>query len=154
MRDFNDDDKKKKSRRIQLGENPANLPAEQLTRLAEAVKASLHDGNLPCGTAFKIARETGVPRVAVGAITDQLGLRVSNCQIGCFKVDKIINHEVRHVEEDEAIASKLENLKMSDELTCVNVHKLAADLKLPPMAVADVANRRQMKIRQCQLGCF
>jgi hypothetical protein len=153
MRDFNDADRKKKKARVQIPENPSNLSEEKLSRLADGVKASLRDGNLPCGAAFKIAAEMDVPRIAVGAMTDKLGVRVSNCQIGCFKVDKNI-HEVRHLEEDDSIASMLETLGNSGQLTCVNVHALAAELRMTPMAVADVASRRDMRIRQCQLGCF
>jgi hypothetical protein len=45
-------------------------------------------------------------------------------------------------------------MRDANELTCVNVHKLATDLKMAPLTVANVASRRDMRIRQCQLGCF
>ena len=154
MRDFGESDKKKKSRRIQVPENPANLSSEMLAKLEDMVKASLHDGNLPCGIAFKIATTAGDPRNAVGERTDKLGIRVSNCQIGCFKVDKIIHTEAGDRAIDESILARLENLRDENELTCANVHGLARELKLTPMAVADVANARGMKIHNCQLGCF
>lgn len=154
MRDFNDADRKKKKARIQIQDNPANLSQEALARLEETVKNSLQEGNLPCGSAFRIARETGVPKIAVGAMTDRLGVRVTNCQIGCFKVDKIIHRDVTHLEADNAVAARLEALAGTDQLTCVNVHELARELNLSPMAVADVANRRDMRVHRCQLGCF
>ncbi len=154
MREFGDADKKKKSGRISMPENPANLSGEQLSRLADAVKNSLKEGYLPCGAAFKIARDEAVPRIAVGAMTDKLGVRVSNCQIGCFKVDKIVHRGEAEKSVNESVLSRLERLKAEDALTCANVHGLARELKMTPMAVADVANARDMKVRQCQLGCF
>jgi len=154
MREFGEADKKKKSGRISMPENPANLSSEQLARLADVVKSSLKEGYLPCGAAFKIARDEGVPRIAVGAMTDKLGVRVSNCQIGCFKVDKIMHHGEADKSVNEIVLSRLEGLRAEDALTCVSVHGLAQELKMTPMAVADVANARDMKVRQCQLGCF
>jgi len=154
MRNFGEADKKKKSTRIKIAENPAGLSQDKLSQLADSVKASLKEGNLPCGTAFKIAQEAGVPKIAVGEITDRLGIRVSNCQIGCFKVDKIIHDEAGDRKVDESVLAKLEALQRNEALTCTSVHELAQQLKMTPMAVADVANGRNMKIRQCQLGCF
>jgi len=154
MRDFGEADKKKKSARIKIPENPAGLSAEALAELADKVKASLKEGNLQCGTAWKIARESEVPRIAVGEITDRLGIRVSNCQIGCFKVDKIINEADADKKVDEAVLSRIETLNSKGELTCTSVHELALEMKMTPMAVANVANARSLRIRQCQLGCF
>ena len=154
MRDFNDADKKKKQTRIKIPDNPAGLTGEMHARLTNEVRGSLREDNLPCNVAFKIARDAGVPRIAVGEIADRLGIRVTNCQIGCFKVDKIIYEESTDKKIDEDILSKLEALKKNDELTCANVFELSGRLKLPPMAVANVANARNLKVRQCQLGCF
>ena len=154
MRTFGEADKKKKQTRIKMPENPAGLSQEAQAQLADAVKSSLKDGHLPCGTAFKIARDAGVPKIAVGEMTDRLGIRVSNCQIGCFKVDKIIHDGESGKEVDDNILARLEALRSADQLTCVNVHGLAQELKLTPMAVANVANARNMKVHQCQLGCF
>ncbi len=154
MRDFGDKDKKKKAGRIKIPENPANLSSEELAKLAETVKASLKEGNLPCGVAFRISRDMGVPKIAVGEMTDRLGVRVSSCQIGCFKVDKIIHDDEAGNPVDESVLARLEVLQRQDALTCVSVHGLAAELKMTPMAVANVANARSMKIHQCQLGCF
>ena len=154
MRDFNDADRKKKQSRIKIPENPAGLTDDLLASLADKLKASLKEGNLPCGTAFKIARDAGVPNIAIGEIADRLGIRVTNCQIGCFKVDKIVYSDNLDKKVDEDILAKLETLKKNDALTCVNVFELARQLNLPPMAVANVANDRNLKVHYCQLGCF
>jgi hypothetical protein len=96
----------------------------------------------------------GIPKVAVGAMTDQIGLRVTNCQIGCFKVDKIINDSPGNEPVDDSVLARIKDLENADRLTCSNVFALAAELGLPAMAVARVANARNIKVHQCQLGCF
>jgi hypothetical protein len=154
MRNFNEADKKKKVSRIQLPENPEDLPQEVLSQLENMVKTSLRDGNLQCATAFKIAKQAKVPKIAVGELTDRLGFRITNCQIGCFKVDKTVRDNVVQKKLVDEITPMLESLKQKDELTCVKVFELALQLKLTPMAIADVANLRNWKIHHCQLGCF
>jgi hypothetical protein len=121
--------------------------------LENTVKSKLKEGNLPCGTAWKIAQEAGVPRIAVGEITDRLGIRVTNCQIGCFKVYKN-PHDKAPANIDENVVQMLRELKARGELTCTAMHELAARLKMTPMALSDIANARDIKVSQCQLGCF
>ena len=154
MRSFNDNDRKKKEARIQLQENPGKLSSKMLSQLEDTVKASLQDGYLPCAIALKIAKQVSVPKVAVGKITDKLGIRITNCQIGCFKVDKTTHDNSAHEDVGDGIVSKLNALKENNELTCTNVFDLAQQLKSTPMVIMDVANLRDLKIDSCQLGCF
>ena len=154
MRSFSEADRKKKKIKIHLQENSGKLPNELLSQLEDMVKASLKDGYLPCAVAFKIAKEAQVPKIAVGEMTDRLGIRVTNCQIGCFKVDKTIHDNSAQEDLDDGIVSKLKALKENNELTCANVFDLAEQLKSTPMAIADAANLRDLKIHNCQLGCF
>ena len=154
MRNFNEADRKKKQKRIQIEENPGNLSKEQLSNLEDRVRASLKDGYLSCPVAWKIADEAKVPRIAVGNITDRLGIRVANCQVGCFKVDKTISQDITPEKIDDSIVAAMEKLNESRELTCAKVIELAMRNKLAPLDLADIANLRHWKIRQCQLGCF
>jgi hypothetical protein len=153
-RDFNETDKKKKQTRIQLPENPENLSKEMLSRIEELVKGSLREGNLPCPTAWKIARQLEVPRIAVGTIVDRLGIRITNCQVGCFKVDKLVHEGFDPENIDDRIIASLEQITRNKELTCEDVFDMAKKLKVPPLAIADTANWQQIKIHNCQLGCF
>jgi hypothetical protein len=154
MRNFNDADRKKKKARIKTKENPANLTAEELARLEAAVKKSLKEGYLACPTAFKLAREARVPGIAIGEVTDRLGVRITDCQIGFFKVEKTVFKGTVSQTADKEIAGILADLSQNGELTCASVFALARKLKRTPLEVADVANNHQLKIHQCQLGCF
>ena len=154
MRDFNEADRKKKNTRIRIQENPGNLSKEVLSRLEDMVKASLKGSYLPCAVAFRIAKEIQIPKVAVGEMTDRLGIRITDCQTGCFKIDKAIHDNSTHEDHDDGIASRLYALKETNELTCANVFDLAEQLKSTPMAIAEAANLRNLKIHNCQLGCW
>ena len=153
-RDFSDTDRTRKKRRIAIPENPANLSAEGLAELEEAVRAAVKDGYIACPAAWKVAADRGVPRIAVGSMMDKLGLRFTDCQLGCFKVDKTPYDGGERPGVTEEAAARIEALQQAGELTCPNVFALAKELRIKTMTAADAANVKGYKIRQCQLGCF
>ena len=154
MRNFNEDDRKKKKARIRIQENPDNLSKEVLSQLQDKVKASLKDGYLSCPRAWRIAKKSNVPKIVVGEIADSLGIRITNCQLGCFKIGKVPYDKLAHKNIDGEVITILETLKETDQLTCATVFDLARQFKLKPMVIANEVNARGLKIRRCQLGCF
>jgi len=154
MREFDDADKQKKSGRIKLPPNPAGLSEDKIAELKSKVARSLRSGYLSCPAAWTIARETGVPRIAVGATADGMGTRVTDCQIGCFKVDKtpFDNREAARLTPE--ITAHILRLKDESALTCEAVFALAKTYRLKPMDIAGEINALGLKVSACQLGCF
>ncbi|MBI2958036.1 MAG: hypothetical protein HYY32_04250 [Chloroflexi bacterium] len=151
-RPFGDADRAKKMKRMKSDAGSQAHP-EALAGLRGAVKESLHDGYLQCATAFGISKRLGVPLVAVGNAADDLGIRVVDCQLGCFKVDKAVHHPGGK-KLDPAAVEGLEDLAKTGPLACAAVFALARRLNLRPLDVAGAANARHIKIHNCQLGCF
>ncbi len=59
---------------------PGNIP-----RLIETLRSKAGDDlRLSCAEAFKIARDLDVPPAVVGSTCNELGIRVTSCQLGCF----------------------------------------------------------------------
>ncbi len=54
------------------------------TQLEARIKASLVKGRLPCPVAFKISEEMKVSKKEIGEACNKMGIKVSNCQLGCF----------------------------------------------------------------------
>ncbi len=52
--------------------------------LEEEMRASLVDGRLPCAQAFRIAKKLKVAPKEVGDAANQLNIKISSCQLGCF----------------------------------------------------------------------
>jgi len=65
---------------------PAAAPLTDLQRQAveKMILDSAVDKRLPCGLAKDIAENLGVPMLAVGQVANALGIRISQCQLGCF----------------------------------------------------------------------
>ncbi len=52
--------------------------------LEEKIKSSLVNGKLPCAVAFKIAKQLKISPKEVGEACNQISVKISSCQLGCF----------------------------------------------------------------------
>ena len=48
------------------------------------LKETAREGKISCAMAFKIARESNISTKEVGALLNQLKIKISSCQLGCF----------------------------------------------------------------------
>jgi len=71
-----------------FGYSPARSivkPAESVTPELEAlIRKGLENERLPCATAWGIAAELGIPKMAVSSACETLGIRIKPCQLGAF----------------------------------------------------------------------
>jgi len=59
--------------------------ASQVTdEMMDAIKAKAVEGKITCPVLRKFAEDTGVPYKVAGAAADAAGVRVHNCDLGCF----------------------------------------------------------------------
>jgi plasmid stability protein len=52
--------------------------------LTEAVRTAAENGRLSCEAAHALGRELGVSLREVGAVCNELKIRITACQLGCF----------------------------------------------------------------------
>ena len=57
--------------------------AEEKT-VREALRKAAENGKISCAKAFQIAEEFKVTKKKVGEILNELGIRIKQCQLGCF----------------------------------------------------------------------
>lgn len=58
---------------------------DQVTdELKDAVAAKAVDARVTCPVLRKLAEDNGVPYKVAGAAADSLGIKVKNCDLGCF----------------------------------------------------------------------
>jgi hypothetical protein len=53
--------------------------------LEEEILRFAKDGSINCAQALAIARKLKVVPARVGEKIDELGIKIHNCQLGCFK---------------------------------------------------------------------
>ena len=52
--------------------------------MQSAIRAKAVDGKVTCPVLRKFAEDSGVPYKVAGAAADMAGIRVQNCDLGCF----------------------------------------------------------------------
>ena len=60
------------------------LDEAQQQAVEEMIRSRVEEGRLPCGAAHAIAKALGVPVMAVGQVAEELRIKISQCQLGCF----------------------------------------------------------------------
>ena len=58
--------------------------AQVTDEMMEEIKAKAVDGKITCPVLRRFAEDAGVPYKVVGAAADMAGVRVHNCDLGCF----------------------------------------------------------------------
>lgn len=53
-------------------------------KIAAEIKKRVINGRLPCPIARKIAKKFSVSYKDVGRIADELNVKISDCELGCF----------------------------------------------------------------------
>ena len=43
------------------------------------------DGKIPCAVCFKIADDLGIPKKDVTKVLNEMKIKISQCQLGCFE---------------------------------------------------------------------
>ncbi|UCD51898.1 MAG: hypothetical protein JSW27_04530 [Phycisphaerales bacterium] len=62
------------------------MDAQEKTRLVlEQVTETDGKQTMPCAAAFRVHREHGIALAEIGRICNENGVRIRNCQLGCFK---------------------------------------------------------------------
>jgi hypothetical protein len=53
-------------------------------QIREAVRKASAGGKLSCEQAHDLGRELGVPLQEIGAVCNELKIKIAACQLGCF----------------------------------------------------------------------
>jgi hypothetical protein len=54
-------------------------------KMEEAILEKAKNGKLPCAVCFKIAEEFGISNKEMGKILNEIKVKISQCQLGCFE---------------------------------------------------------------------
>jgi hypothetical protein len=52
--------------------------------LKAKIKAAAPEGRIPCALAMNLAKESGISRKEMGELLNQLRIKITQCQLGCF----------------------------------------------------------------------
>lgn len=54
-------------------------------KLEKAILEKAREGKIPCAVCFKMAEDFGITKREMGKILNEMKIKVSQCQLGCFE---------------------------------------------------------------------
>jgi hypothetical protein len=123
--------------------------------IAAQIKGSLTEGRLPCASAFQIARRLEVNPQQVGEVADELGVKISQCQLGLFGYGTTRGKALESAQEvDAELGAIIRERAVEGTLPCAMAWDIARELTMKRIDVGRAAESLGIRITQCQLGCF
>ena len=104
------------------------------------------EGKLECATAYKISAKTKIPIGQIGVMTDNLGIKISECGLGQF--GKLEKGEYSKVAHDRLKPF----LNEQNKITCKDARSVAGGIGLK--AIRGTLEAKNIDVNFCELGCF
>jgi len=127
-------------------------------QLRQAVLGHLEDGHLTCHQAHTIAQELGVEPLEVGQAADEVGVRISRCQLGLFGYGSKAEGKHKIVRPMAQVPPAIEaaiRAKAGEEgLPCIAVWRIADRLGHSRLEISNAVEGLGLRVSTCQLGCF
>jgi hypothetical protein len=54
-------------------------------KLEKVILEKSKEGKLPCAMCFKIAEDFGISKKEIGKVLNEIKIKISQCQLGCFE---------------------------------------------------------------------
>ena len=127
-------------------------------KINERVAVRAHDRHVPCTAAHTAAWEAGVPPARAGAVIDEMGLVITQCQLGVFGYGSKAEGKSKLLRPmgpiPADVKAKLEARAKEGRITCLACWDIAREMNIERFAVGNAADALGLKIRPCQLGAF
>ncbi len=60
------------------------MERQKIEEIEKTILEKSKEGRIPCPLCFKIAEEFGISRPEMGKILNEMKIKISQCQLGCF----------------------------------------------------------------------
>jgi hypothetical protein len=126
--------------------------------ICDKLRAYSQAEKLPCAVALYIAADLNKDPIAVGQAADDLDVRISQCQLGLFGYAQKDSPFYRLLRINESLpqhlAQTIQSASIDQTITCDKLWQIAAQLGISRHEAGNAVHTLQIKVIQCQLGCF
>ncbi len=122
--------------------------------VTDKIKAFADNGAITCASAHKISKALNLPPAEIGIQIDLLDFKITECQLGLFGYsngEKKINPEI---ELSYDLDDRLEKASSNGKISCLSCWDIAGDLKMKRLDMGSACEKKNIRIRPCQLGSF
>ena len=126
-------------------------PSEIQKAVSEAASG---DSRLGCAAALALAGRLGVTPAEIGDAANEKKVRIVNCQLGFFAVEKSVHDDLESVATEGSLGDAIDAALSEGRLSCAAAFDVARARRSAVKLVGDTATKKGVRIVNCQLGCF
>ena len=123
-------------------------------KISSLIKSLAKDNNLSCAAAHKAATQLKVSPEEIGIQADLLEFRITICQLGLFGYDGGTKKIDPNFNIPADMSEQIDKINNAGRLSCLECWNIAKDLKAKKVDVASACEKKEMRIKPCQLGAF
>ncbi|MBW2653989.1 MAG: hypothetical protein JRC91_03380 [Deltaproteobacteria bacterium] len=122
--------------------------------IAEKIRALSDNNCLSCASAHRAGKALNISPSEIGVQTDLLEYRIAECQLGLFGYsdgEKRINPNIV-ISSD--LNEQLDKISKDGRISCLECWNIAKKLKIKKLDVGSACEKKNIRIKPCQLGAF
>jgi len=122
--------------------------------VAEKIRAITNNDAITCASAHKISKEFNCAPSEIGIQIDLLEFRITECQLGLFGYSnggKKVNPEIKTSSD---LDEELEKAAPDKRMSCLSCWDIARRLKMKRLDLGSACEKKNIRIKPCQLGSF
>lgn len=122
--------------------------------ITEKIRA-LADGNsLTCASAHRAGKALKVSPLEIGVQIDLLEYQIAECQLGLFGYGDGGKRIDLDVEISPNLNKQLDKTNKDGRISCLECWDIAKSFKIKRLDVASACEKKNIRIKPCQLGAF
>ncbi|MBT3388176.1 MAG: hypothetical protein HN417_09605 [Desulfobacula sp.] len=122
--------------------------------ITQKIQALSNDNCISCVLAHKGAKELNIPPSEIGVQIDLLEYRISECQLGLFGYtggQKKIDPDIKIAPD---LNEYLDKASKDGRISCLESWDTAKKLNTKRLDMGSACEKKNIKIKPCQLGAF
>jgi len=122
--------------------------------ISKRIRALGKNDCLTCAAAHKVGKELNMAPSEIGIQTDLIEFRISECQLGLFGYSDGKKRIDPNIEIIPELNDHLEDLSSDGRISCRQCWDIAKKLKIKRLDVGSACEKKNIRIKPCQIGAF
>ncbi len=117
--------------------------------------SSLADNTqLTCAAAHRAAKELNLKPQEIGIQADLMEFSITRCQLGLFGYSPQKKNIDPDIEVSQALEDALDQATQEGRISCSQCWEIADQMKIKRLDLGSACEKKEIRIKPCQLGAF
>jgi hypothetical protein len=122
--------------------------------ITKKIQALANNNSLMCALAHQAGKALQVSPLEIGVQTDLLEYQIAECQLGLFGYSDGEKKIDPDIEITPDLNKQLDRANKAGRISCLECWDIAKNLKIKRIDVASACEKKNIRIKPCQLGAF